>query len=246
MPVQLAEQPYRIRITRSAGEGIAKVPQEYTVPLEDRMTVLDALFRIQREQDASLTFRCACRVGMCGTCAISVNGIPRLACRTRVRTLDAGPIQLAPLPNLPVIQDLAVSLDPFFEQWKRIRPAFRPKDPESQELARVPATSAYARHTPEKRDCITCGICYGACGVKSTSGEYLGPAAINKAYLRLMDPRDIAIEERMAPLNEERGGVWRCHTQFNCTAACPKGITLTDSITRLKRAMLSPRKFEKL
>jgi succinate dehydrogenase/fumarate reductase iron-sulfur protein len=210
------------------------------------MTVLDALFYIQRHHEPTLTFRCACRVGMCGTCAVSVNGVPRLACKTRVKMLDAGLIDIAPLPNLPVIKDLAVSLDPFFAQWKRIKPAFRPKDPDSQELAVIPSTSAWAKHTPDKRDCITCGICHGACGVKATSTEYLGPAAINKAFLRLLDPRDIAITERIAPLNEERGGVWRCHTQFNCTAACPKGISLTDSITRLKRAMLFPGKFEKL
>jgi len=246
MPVQLGEQLYRVRIARSASVGISNGVQEFDVALEDRMTVLDALFRILRDHDHSLTFRCACRVGMCGTCAVSVNGIPRLACKTRVRTLSSGTLHIGPLPNLPVIKDLAVSLDPFFAQWKRIKPAFRPRNPDSQELALIPDTSAYAKQTPEKRDCITCGICYGACGVKSTSNEYLGPAAINKAFLRLMDPRDIAVQERIAPLNEERGGVWRCHTQFNCTAACPKGITLTDSITRLKRAILFPGKFEKL
>ena len=78
------------------------------------------------------------------------------------------------------------------------------------------------RETPAKRDCITCGACYAACGIKSSSGEYLGPAAINKAFLRLMDPRDTATRERLDVLNQERGGVWRCHTQFNCTAVCPK------------------------
>jgi succinate dehydrogenase / fumarate reductase iron-sulfur subunit len=250
MTVQLGEQTYRLLIARSASGGIATGTQQFDVALEDRMTVLDALFRIQRDQDTGLTFRCACRVGMCGTCAICVNGIPRLACKTRVRTLHPGTIRLAPLPNLPVIKDLVVSLEPFFEQWKRVKPAFRPHDPESQELACVPEKSAYAKQTPAKRDCITCGICYAACGVKSTSGEYLGPAAINKAFLRLMDPRDMAVKERLDTLNAERGGVWRCHTQFNCTAVCPKGITLTDSITRLKRAMLFPKfqknKFQKL
>jgi len=246
MPVQLGEQHYRVRVSRSAALGISTGLQEFDIALEDRMTVLDALFHIQRDHDPSFTFRCACRVGMCGTCAVSINGIPRLACKTRVRTLDPGTIRIGPLPNLPVIKDLAVSLEPFFAQWKRIKPAFRPKDPDSQQLAVIPDTSAYAKQTPEKRDCITCGICYGACGVKTTSSEYLGPAAINKAFLRLMDPRDIAVDDRIAPLNEERGGVWRCHTQFNCTAACPKGITLTDSITRLKRAMLFPKRFEKL
>jgi succinate dehydrogenase / fumarate reductase iron-sulfur subunit len=246
MPVQLAEQTYVVQIARSVAGGISTGLQNFEVRLEDRMTVLDALFRIQRELDPGLTFRCACRVGMCGTCAVSVNGIPRLACKTRVRTLDAGAIRLAPMPNLPVIKDLVVSVEPFFQNWLRAKPAFRPANPDSTELARIPATSAYARETPRKRDCITCGICYAACGVKSTSGEYLGPAAINKAYLRLLDPRDVAVKERMAVLNSERGGIWRCHTQFNCTSVCPKGITLTDSITQLKRAALFPGRFKSL
>jgi succinate dehydrogenase / fumarate reductase iron-sulfur subunit len=246
MPVQLDEHTYRLRIARSAGGGISTGTRQFDVVLEDRMTILDALFRIQRRQDSGLTFRCACRVGMCGTCAISINGIPRLACKTRVRTLESGTIDIGPLPNLPVIKDLVVSMEAFFEQWKRVKPRFRPANPDSEELARVPAESAYARQTSAKRDCITCGICSAACGVKSTSGEYLGPAAINRAFLRLLDPRDIAVKERLATLNGERGGVWRCHTQFNCTAVCPKGITLTDSITRLKRAMLFPGRFEKL
>src|SRR5438309_3213550 len=125
MPVQSGEQTYRVRIARSAINGISKGMQEFEVALEDRMTVLDALFRVQRHQDSSLSFRCACRVGMCGTCAMSINGIPRLACKTRVRTLEPGTIHIAPLPNLPVVKDLVVSLGPFFEQWKRIKPAFR-------------------------------------------------------------------------------------------------------------------------
>jgi len=245
MAVPQGEETYRIRIARSAANGIGRGVQEFEVALEDRMTVLDALFRIQREQDASLSFRCACRVGMCGTCAMSVDGVPRLACKTGVRTLDARTVHIAPLPNLPVVKDLVISLEPFFDQWKRVQPKFRPRDPNSTELARIPETSAHARNTPGKRDCITCGACFAACGVKSTSGEYLGPAAINKAYLRLMDPRDTAVDARLAVLDDERAGVWRCHTQFNCTAVCPKSISLTDSIARLKRAMLFPR-FEKL
>jgi len=246
MPVPLGEQTYRFRISRSAAAGISKGVQQFEVALEDRMTVLDALFLVQREQDPSLSFRCACRVGMCGTCAMSIDGVPRLACKTRVRTLGTAVVQVAPLPNLPVVKDLVVSLEPFFDQWKRTLPKFRPRDPESKTLAVIPHTTAYARQTPSKRDCITCGACYAACGVKSTSGEYLGPAAVNRAFLRLADPRDIAVAERLAPLNDERGGIWRCHTQFNCTAVCPKGIALTDSIARLKRAMLFPGRFEEL
>ncbi|HUQ91375.1 MAG TPA: succinate dehydrogenase/fumarate reductase iron-sulfur subunit [Bryobacteraceae bacterium] len=236
---------YRVRVARSAAGGIGTGVQEFEIALEERMTVLDALFRIQREHDASLSFRCACRVGMCGTCTMSINGVPRLACRTRALTLQSPVIRIEPLPNLPVIKDLVVSLEPFFEQWKRIQPALHSKNPNATELARVPADSRYARETPSKRDCITCGACYAACGIKTSSEEYLGPAAINKAYLRLMDPRDYASAERLAILNEERGGIWRCHTQFNCTQVCPKGIPLTGTIATLKRAMLFPGRFDK-
>src|SRR5580704_5625121 len=231
---------YQVKIARSDADGVSTGVGTFEVALEDRMTVLDALFNIQWEQDESLSFRCACRVGMCGTCAMYINSVPRLACKTQVGRLNSDTVTVAPLPNLPVIKDLVVSLEPFFEQWKKIKPALHSADRESKEPARIPATSPYARETLSKRDCITCGICYAACGIKSSSAEYLGPAAINKAFLRLMDPRDNATEERLEVINSERTGVWRCHTQFSCTAACPKKIDLTDSIMRLKRAMLFP------
>jgi succinate dehydrogenase/fumarate reductase iron-sulfur protein len=222
----------------SRGEqGISRAPQTFAVQLEDRMTVLDALFRIQRDHDASLTFRCACRVGMCGTCATRINGVPRLACRTRAAALGGDTITVEPLPNLPVVRDLAVSMEPFFEQWKRVLPGFRPSRPDAAELEIIPASSDYMRSTGDKRDCITCGACYGACGVKATSGDYLGPAAINRAFLRIVDPRDSAAAERRRILDHERAGVWRCHTKFDCTDVCPKGITLTETIQRLKRSM---------
>lgn len=207
------------------------------------MTVLDALFQIQHKQDASLAFRCACRIGMCGACAMSINRVPRLACKTRVKTLGSKKVTVEPLPNLPVIQDLVVSLEPFFEQWKKVLPSLRPVNDNSQELVRIPATSEYARHTPRKRDCITCGACFSACGIRGSNRNYLGPAAINKAFLRLMDPRDGAKNQRLQILNNEYAGIWRCHTQFNCTGVCPKGINLTDSIVQLKRAMLRPGRF---
>jgi succinate dehydrogenase / fumarate reductase iron-sulfur subunit len=218
---------FEVRVARSAGI------RSYQVAGGARMTVLDVLFRIQSEQDSSLAFRCACRVGMCGTCAMYINRVPRLACKTRISTLDFGVVNVAPLPNLPVIQDLVVSLEPFFTQWKRIRPALQGSD--SGELAVIPPDPVRSR----KRDCITCGICYAACGIKATHADYLGPAAINQAYLRVHDPRDGAAKQRLAVLNDEWSGVWRCHTQFNCTAVCPKKIDLTDTIGRIKRAMLA-------
>jgi len=215
--------------------------RSYAVNADNRMTVLDALFAIQREQDPSLAFRCSCRVGMCGTCAMTINWMPRLACQTRVETLSADTVTVGPLHNLPVLKDLVVSMEPFFEKWKRVRPALHPPRV-STELAIVPPDSEFGRQAQVKRDCITCGACYGACGILTSSSGYLGPAAINRAMLRLLDPRDEAVDERLAVLNDEEG-VWRCHTQFNCVAACPKGINLTDSIMKLKRSLLFPAKF---
>jgi succinate dehydrogenase/fumarate reductase iron-sulfur protein len=225
-----------------ARSGPGRKLQAYKVAADNRMTVLDALFAIQREQDSSLSFRCSCRVGMCGTCAMTINWMPRLACQTRVETLNSRTVTVGPLRNLPVIKDLVVSLEPFFERWKRIKPALHPIRNGATALAVVPPDSEFGRQAQGKRDCITCGACYGACGILGSSTSYLGPAAINRALLRLLDPRDGAVDERLETLNAE-DGVWRCHTQFNCVAACPKGINLTDSIMKLKRSLMFPKQF---
>lgn len=217
-----------------------KTVSEFPLTLEERMTVLDALFRVQCEIDGSLGFRCACRVGMCGTCALSVNRVPRLACSTRVRNLQTRIVTLEPLPHYPIIKDLAVSLEPFFAQWRRARPAFRPKNGSATTFALIGKQSKFQQLAPTKRDCITCGACYAACSIVGTNRQYLGPAAINKAFLRLLDPRDGGGRERIEILDQHLDGVWRCHTQFNCTAVCPRGIDLTDSIVRIKRALLGP------
>ena len=229
---------YRFTIART-DPGAANV---FYLQLDSRMTVLDALFIIQREHDSSLSFRCACRVGMCGTCAMRVNWIPRLACQTRVETLNAESIVVEPLAALPVTKDLVVDLGPFFAKWKKVRPALHPKNKDSKQLAIVPPDSEFGRQAQSKRDCITCGACYSVCGIVGSNADYLGPAAINRAMLRLLDPRDGNVEERLKILNDETG-VWRCHTQFNCVAACPKGINLTDSIMKMKRSLLFPKKF---
>jgi succinate dehydrogenase/fumarate reductase iron-sulfur protein len=231
-------ETYRFKIART-DPGAANV---FTLQLDSRMTVLDALFIIQREHDSSLSFRCACRVGMCGTCAMRINWMPRLACQTRVETLNAESIVIEPLAALPVAKDLVVDLGPFFAKWKKVRPALHPRNKDSKELAIVPPDSEFGRQAQAKRDCITCGACYSVCGIVGSNREYLGPAAINRAMLRLLDPRDGIVEERLKILNDETG-VWRCHSQFNCVAACPKGINLTDSIMKIKRSLLFPKRF---
>jgi len=227
----------RIFINRSSS-GSKSRWQNYTLECSPELTVLDALFSIQQQQDPTIAFRCSCRVGMCGTCGMQINGVSRLACKTRLTELDGKDVFLAPLPHLSVIRDLVISLAPFFEQWRKVLPAMRSRDAESQELAIVPEDSAYAQHTDGKRDCITCGLCFSECGVLATNKHYLGPAAINKALLRVLDPRDTARAERLEILDSSQDGVWRCHTQMNCVAVCPKGIDLTESIGFFKRRLL--------
>lgn len=228
-----------VRIARHPARD-GKRFSEFPVTLEERMTVLDALFRVQREMDSSIGFRCSCRVGMCGTCAVLVNRVPRLACSTRVRNLETDVVTIEPLPRYPIVKDVAVSLAPFFQQWRRALPAFRPRDRDAPAPARIPADSPFGRLAAPKRDCITCGACYTACSITGTNIDYLGPAAINRAFLRLLDPRDAAGDDRLQILDSQVSGVWRCHTQFNCAAVCPRGINLTDSIGRIKRALLRP------
>jgi succinate dehydrogenase / fumarate reductase iron-sulfur subunit len=228
----------RIFIQRTDTEGNRQL-QTFSLECTPEFTVLDALFSIQQEQDPTLAFRCSCRVGMCGTCGMQINGVARLACKTRLASLAGKTVFLAPLPHLKVIRDLAVSFANFFEQWLKALPALRARNPESTQLAIVPEDSPYARHTTGKRDCITCGLCFSVCGILATSKEYLGPAAINRALLRILDPRDNAAAERLKILDSAREGVWRCHTQMNCVAVCPKGIDLTQSIGLFKRRLLA-------
>jgi succinate dehydrogenase / fumarate reductase, iron-sulfur subunit len=227
----------RILIQRADSDGKRRL-QSYSLECTPELTVLDALFAIQQKQDPSIAFRCSCRVGMCGTCGMQINGVPQLACKTRLTSLGEKTVFLAPLPHFKVIRDLAVSFATFFEQWRKVLPALRSRDPESTELAIVSEDSPYTRHTRGKRDCITCGLCFSTCGILAMSKQYLGPAAINRALLRLLDPRDTANAERLKVLDRAHDGVWRCHTQMACAAVCPKGIDLTQSIGHFKRRLL--------
>lgn len=206
--------------------------QEYTVETFPQMVVLDVVERVREEQDETLAYRFACRLGMCGTCGMTVNGRPRLACRTPVASLG-DTVTIAPMRHLPVIRDLAVDMDPFFEKYRRVKPWFVPKD--------AAAPPAVLRKGSKERglidqnlECITCGLCTAACGMLSWDPGFLGPAALNRAHNLIADVRDAAAEERLA-LVDAQDGIWRCHTQFECTEVCPKRISPSETIGRLKR-----------
>ena len=226
-----------VRIRRSGPEDEPGGRLEsFRIAMEPKQSVLDLVVAIQNTQDPTLAFRYSCRAGMCGTCSMRVNGKNRWTCRTSVEKLGAE-ITLEPLPNFPVLRDLAVDMGPFFDHYRRVNPKFAPANPGAQEFAVVLPDSSERKEIDAHVECITCGCCSAACGMVTTNGAYAGPAALNRAYAAVCDSRDGATAERLELINSH-GGVWGCHTQFNCSDACPVGISPTRAIQKLKRKEL--------
>lgn len=208
--------------------------QEFKVPLTADTTILDALHYIKAELDGSLTFRRSCRHAICGSCAMNVNGRNMLVCKTPLtRELDQqARVTIKPLPYLPIIKDLVVDRSSFWEQYQRVKPWLIPPDNVPEKEFRVSPEEVEALHNAET--CIMCGACYSACQVIAMTKEYIGPHALLKAFLRVLDPRDAAPGERLADL-DGGDGVYRCHTIFNCIDACPKNLNPTQAIETLRK-----------
>src|SRR5262245_57278644 len=212
----------------------------YDVAAGADTTVLDALVAIQREQDPTLALRYACRVGMCGSCAMVINGRERWACRTRLATLGAGPVSVRPLYHFPLLRDLVVDMTPFVERQRAIGAALAPA-PEAEPYARIPAGSAERQEIDEAIECIGCGMCVSACTMVAHNPRFPGPAALNRAFTLVRDSRDAAGERRWGVLLSD-DALARCHGQGNCTEVCPMGLAPTTSIIRL-RAMATRKLF---
>ena len=224
----------RVRIRRGGAAGDPEERfDEFQVETGPRMTVLDALVAVQSAQEPALSFRYSCRVGMCGTCALKVNGRPAWACRTRLEGLG-DEITLEPLTNFPVLRDLAVDMSPFFEKMKRARGWLEPTSAAEKAPAIIAPGSRERKRIEPHIECITCGICYASCSIVGHDSDYLGPAALNRAYTLVNDSRDALGLERLLEVCTE-DGAWRCHSQYNCTESCPKGISPTGAIKGLKR-----------
>ena len=214
----------------------------FDVPARENQTVLDVVTFIQRELDPSLAYRFACRVGMCGSCAMTVNGRARWTCRTHVRkVVDAGgALELRPLANLPVIRDLAADLVPFFDKWSRARGTFQPKDARDgavpEDFAVVPPASRQRREADAGIECIGCAVCYASCDVVAWNGDYLGPAALNRAWTLVNDVRDGGRGERLDAVAGD-AGCHSCHSTQSCTERCPKNLDPSAAIAGLKRAL---------
>ncbi|MDX1434363.1 MAG: 2Fe-2S iron-sulfur cluster-binding protein [Gammaproteobacteria bacterium] len=223
-----------VSVWRGAAEGEFVA---YRVPLAENQTVLDVVTYIQRRLDPSLSYRFACRVGMCGSCAMTVNGVPRWTCRSHVRrVLSGGRLEIAPLANLPVIKDLAVDMSGFFDKWRRAGGSFTPGPRAGEDFAVVPPGSKARRAADAGIECIGCAVCYAACDLVRWNRDYLGPAALNRAWTLVNDVRDgTPLTERLAAVSGD-AGCHACHSQQSCVAHCPKHLDPTASIAGLKRA----------
>ena len=208
--------------------------KEYQVDVEPNDRVLDALNKVKWGEDGSLTYRRSCAHGICGSDAMRINGRNRLACKVLMNELGKK-VTIEPLLGFAVIKDLVIDMDRFFDSYKAVQPYL---------IADEAPAGIERLQSPEQRDrfedttkCILCAACTTACPITWTNEEFVGPAAIVNAHRFIFDSRDQGADQRLRILNQ-RSGVWRCRTIFNCTEACPRDIKITQAIEEVKRALL--------
>lgn len=222
----------RVSVWRGGGDGEF---HDYVVPRHPSQTVLDIVTYVQRHIDPTLAYRFACRVGMCGSCAMTVNGIARWTCRTHVdAVISDDRLEVAPLRHLPVVRDLVVDMTPFFDRWVAAHGAFVPTGTRRADFAAISPATPARREIDAAIECIGCGVCFSSCDVVGWKVNYLGPAALNRAWTLQNDVRDGGHAERLRALAGS-AGCQSCHTHQSCTERCPKHISPTRSIAGLKR-----------
>jgi succinate dehydrogenase / fumarate reductase iron-sulfur subunit len=219
--------------------GQATSFKEYTLSVPRGMTVLDALIRIKEEQDNTLSFRYSCRMGVCGSCGMFVNGLPMLTCQTQVVELESDTVEIRPLPNYDALRDLAADLTPLFEKHKSILPWIIRKDagelddPKGEYLQQNDNLDWIYQFTY----CLKCGLCLSACPTVASDAEFTGPQALAQAYRYMMDVRDEGFDRRMEIVDAAHG-CWRCHFATSCSQVCPKGVDPALAIQLLKREIV--------
>jgi fumarate reductase iron-sulfur subunit len=222
-----------IRVWRGGADGALRA---YEVPRHASQTVLDVVTYVQRTLDPTLAYRFACRVGMCGSCAMTVNGVPRWTCRTHVDVAlkNGNEIVVEPLRNLPVIRDLVTDMREFFDKWARAKGRFEGARSRRDAFHAIAPENKSRKQIDAAIECIGCGVCYSACDVVSWNPDYLGPAALNRAWTLIKDIRDKNQTERLRAVAGD-AGCHACHTHMSCTERCPKKLSPTAAIAGLKR-----------
>jgi len=213
--------------------------EDFTLEIDPKDRVLDALHQIKWELDGTLTFRRSCAHGICGSDAMRINGRNRLACKTLIKDINPGkPITVEAIKGLTVLKDLVVDMEPFFQAYRDVMP-FLVTTGNEPTRERFQSDEDRQRFDDTTK-CILCAACTSSCPVFWNDGQYFGPAAIVNAHRFIFDSRDEAGEQRLEILND-KDGVWRCRTTFNCTDACPRGIEVTKAIQEVKRALITRR-----
>lgn len=210
--------------------------QTYEVELRQNQTVLDIVTQVQRQHEPSLAYRFACRVGVCGSCAMTVNGVPRWTCRTHVNQVaQSNVLTIGPLRHLSVIKDLVVDMKPFFEKWQSAGGKFNGAKNRHDPIEKISSESSGRQAADAGIECINCAVCYSACDVVGWDDSYAGPAALNRIWTLVNDQRQ---QNRRAVLDTAfaKGGCGSCHSQGNCTRHCPVEISPSESIAALKRS----------
>jgi succinate dehydrogenase / fumarate reductase iron-sulfur subunit len=211
--------------------------ESYDLTMHGTDRVLDALHKVKWEQDGRLSFRRSCAHGVCGSDAMRINGRNRLACKTLLKDLNIDkPILIEPIKGLPVEKDLIVDMEPFFAAYREVMPFLVTTGAEPTR-ERIQSQADRARFDDTTK-CILCAACTSSCPVFWNDGQYFGPAAIVNAHRFIFDSRDSASDLRLEILNDKEG-VWRCRTTFNCSEACPRGIQVTKAIAEVKQALIS-------
>ncbi len=214
-------------------QDVKPVFQDYRVPLRKEWVVLDALNFIKDQLDATLSYRWSCRMGVCGSCGMMLNGVPKLSCASFLSDYGPGPLRVEPLSYFPVIRDLVVEIDDFLEKLRRIKPWIIRRD------GAAPKDGEYLQ-TPQQLDfyrqyslCINCLLCYAACPVYGLEPDFIGPAAIALAQRYNFDSRDQGAAERME-ICTKSDGIWKCTFVGECSEVCPKHVDPSGAIQRYK------------
>jgi fumarate reductase iron-sulfur subunit len=207
--------------------------QTYEVPFRKDWVVLDALNHIKGEIDGSVTYRWSCRMGVCGSCGMMVNGEPKLTCAAFLKDYYPNPIRVEPLANFPVIRDLVVNYDDFLHKLTEVKGWLIPKEDKPVEAGEFLQTPEQLAAFKQYTMCINCMLCYAACPVYGNEPEFIGPAAIALAQRYILDSRDGAAEER-ADVIYRNEGVWECTFVGECSAVCPKHVDPAGAIQKAK------------
>lgn len=239
-----ADSPYitvTFRVRRFNPEVSAEATwEDFQLEIDPKERVLDGLHKIKWDIDGTLTFRRSCAHGICGSDAMRINGKNRLACKTLIKDINPEkPITIEPIKGLTVLKDLVVDMEPFFQAYRDVMPFLITKETNEPTRERLQSAEDRARFDDTTK-CILCAACTSSCPVFWNDGQYFGPAAIVNAHRFIFDSRDEAGEQRLEILND-KDGVWRCRTTFNCTDACPRGIEVTKAIQEVKRALITRR-----